>query len=332
MRPPGPTALASGFRLLPPLHDFFGRRSLSTSSLGDAVSQGRASDHGSIGGIGGSSQALSTSQPSTPPQVWSAHHDHHVPSTHRPHPTGHPTNHRDHRDHDTNHTSNSSGHHPHHPSDFYLNVGKATQVLRDDLPHFFEAGLSHTADLYARDIVFSEPVHSHAHISGLTSYRALAEAVRVSAKCVFEDVAFDVVGVRQTRGWDGEVLGRLDGLGSNGSGDGSSGSELDRTPGVDGGSGGIGNGASGSSSSGGNGDGLVLEHEQVKVVVRWLFAGRPRVSALMASPSVVEYEGVFVYGFDAHGRINSHVLQSIYPAPPVLEMCRWFKRPAMGVV
>ncbi|KAH6563653.1 hypothetical protein BASA60_010644 [Batrachochytrium salamandrivorans] len=210
---------------------------------------------------------------------------------------------------------------------FFLNLGKATQVLRDDLPAFFEVGLTHT-EIYSPDIVFSEPYHSRFESQGITYYRSLAEIVRVSAKCIFENISFHIVSIRQVHSKDYAILTRPNHLYRN-----TDESAAPKRPDDEAESG------KGNPSPTDTGNGPVIEDHgqdidltQIRLVVKWSFEGRPRLPSLIDFFKVVEYQGVFEYKFDATGRIVDHHLVSIHPVPPIFGPCRWFKRHAVSLV
>eukprot|EP00842_Homolaphlyctis_polyrhiza_P004050 jgi/Hompol1/4646/HPOL_003789-RA len=202
-------------------------------------------------------------------------------------------------------------------NDFYLNVGKATQVLRDELPSFFQTGLL-TTSIYSRDVIFTEPFHSKFQCSGIRYYRALAETLRVSLRCLFEDIAFEVVSVIQMRSGSGDGASATLTRPLSPSQQQQNGGDIEPDPMP----------RNPSSIDGDSVPDLASQAESTRVLVKWTFEARPRmVSAFTNSPKLVEYTGVFEYRFDAEGRIVEHRLQSIHPAPPIIGPCRWFRRP-----
>nr|KAJ3421251.1 hypothetical protein HK105_004113 [Polyrhizophydium stewartii] len=196
---------------------------------------------------------------------------------------------------------------------FFVNVGRATDVLREDLTDFFECGLSHRG-IYSENIVFVEPSHTHFRCEGLQYYRAIAETLRLSVRCYFDDVSLEITSMRQTQGNDHEPLVRQ-----------SQPHAADDQPA---GSGDIQDDHPPRPSA----DASDLDVPDVRLVVRWTFAGQPRVSSLMSSPKVIEYQGVFEYRFDNTGRICEHRVRSIHPAPPFAAALRLFRGPAVDAV
>ena len=79
---------------------------------------------------------------------------------------------------------------------YKLNIGRATYVLRDELPLFFEKGLQST-DIYSNKVRFVDPFHTRFRCDGLSYYRLVAEGLRLSMNCSFQDISLDLKAVRQ---------------------------------------------------------------------------------------------------------------------------------------
>ncbi|KAI9358900.1 hypothetical protein DFJ73DRAFT_135126 [Zopfochytrium polystomum] len=215
----------------------------------------------------------------------------------------------------------------------HANIGRATEVLRHELPDFFQpvsnggtmTGLGDKS-IYARRVTFSDPFHIRGFIvRGRTAYAFLAGMLRFACIAYFQEPAVDIVRMVQIKGplrgehLDDVFLGEW---GRPGDGDRDS------------------DGLDGSASPGlqrrrawrreevdDGGD----DDQAIRLVVRWVFEGTPRHQLLFSSiwpksAVPVVYEGVFVYRFDADGLIDNHRLQSMFPSPPMLAFCKWFKR------
>jgi hypothetical protein len=207
---------------------------------------------------------------------------------------------------------------------FHLNVGRAIDVLRTELPYFFENGLVRY-DIYHDDIVFTEPHHYKFYVMGKTVYRYLLNTARFILKWYFTDATLNVVSVTQSAmdnkilvRWvmegtprtslfrmrvvsslegSGSALSGLTGLGTHGNGSHQAGS-----------------GRSSSASSGqGPGHSLVPEGYVEKSV----------------------YEGISVYRFNSEGIIVEHAIENVLPAPkkfaPLMAI-GWWQRGRMTVV
>ncbi|EGF78668.1 hypothetical protein BATDEDRAFT_90422 [Batrachochytrium dendrobatidis JAM81] len=326
--------MSSGFRILPPLHDF-GR--LNTYS--NLLQQSSAIDDKNP-----PTHPITTTQHHTlPPSILSKSifpantFSRHLPVSNisvtphayasglfnpmTPFETHQHTNHTN--GHDSSQFYKSSvSHHKYDLDIFYLNAGKATQVIRDELPYFFEQGLTHP-EIYADDIVFTDPHYSHFSSQGIKYYRSVAEFVRMSAKCCFEETSFEIMSIRQVHSSDYNTLTRPNGHSNDDTG-------------------GLSDGNSAPDSTFPNHDRpsspdtattylhKELDSSQVRLIVKWSFEGRPRLLNLV-NVTKVEYQGVFEYLFDSKGRICEHRLVGIYPAPHILGALKWFRKPAVGV-
>lgn len=176
--------------------------------------------------------------------------------------------------------------------DYPINVGTATRILRDELPNFFERGLT-TLDIYSKDVAFVEPYHLHFRCSGRRWYKHLASTARAALNMYFVEAEINVVKMQQVR--DSSLGDSTEGRGD------------DR----------------GFSETG-------PDHAELRLVVRWIFEGTPRhllianSMDILATPRSV-YEGVFVYVFDEQGLIKEHRLEAIHPTPTVFNQLRWWR-------
>ncbi|KAJ3163197.1 hypothetical protein HDU86_002366 [Geranomyces michiganensis] len=211
--------------------------------------------------------------------------------------------------HHSTHILSSSSPTPRHkpppaPSaaDRHLNIGTATRILRDELPHFPTSGLL-TDEIYADDVAFIEPHRSRLSVRGKRWYKLLAGTVHSGLVIAFSEAELNVVSVQQRGGVRG----------------GNSGDTL----GGDGISGGSGSAGDSGRNTDPDGDSSNVGGDDIQLVIRWIFEGTPRLHPGLVVPqdrlhhpvrSV--YEGVFVYRFDAEGKVCEHRLEAIHPEPP----------------
>lgn len=87
------------------------------------------------------------------------------------------------------------------PSDYLINVGRATRILRQELPHFFLNGLSRT-DIYSSSIIFKDPFHRRIQIHGKKQYLMYAQGLRVSSQLYFSNISFSILGVHSLKSCD----------------------------------------------------------------------------------------------------------------------------------
>eukprot|EP00741_Cyanophora_paradoxa_P011201 tig00020554_g10821.t1 len=72
-------------------------------------------------------------------------------------------------------------------SEFNLNAGKVVRTLREDLPQFFERGLSY--DIYAEDMIFRD---GNVTMQGLKVYQGLMWSLRTHGRMMYSNVTFSV--------------------------------------------------------------------------------------------------------------------------------------------
>ncbi|KAJ3142411.1 hypothetical protein HDU90_004685 [Geranomyces variabilis] len=199
--------------------------------------------------------------------------------------------------HDQNTLSSSSPNPRHKPAsstaDRHLNIGAATHILRDELPHFPTSGLE-TDDIYSDDVAFIEPHRSRLSVRGKRWYKLLAGTVHSGLVIAFSHAELNIVSVQQRGGRGG---------GGVSNGDGSWGGGEDGP-----------NAAQENSTDVGSGG------DDIQLVVRWIFEGTPRLHPGLVAPQEHPvrsiYEGVFVYRFDSEGKVCEHRLEAIHPEPP----------------
>ncbi|TPX62030.1 hypothetical protein SpCBS45565_g07103 [Spizellomyces sp. 'palustris'] len=179
-----------------------------------------------------------------------------------------------------------------HDPDYYINIGTATRILRDDLPNFMEQGLT-TFDIYSKEVAFTEPYHLKFCCRGRRWYKVLAGSTRTLLRMYFAEGELNIIKMQQMRGPE------------RGAGDETLDAESEQSE-------------------------LDLDGSGARLVVRWIFEGTPRHQLIannmdiLATPRSV-YEGVFVYVFDDEGLIKEHRLEAIHPSPPLFSGYRWWK-------
>jgi hypothetical protein len=158
-------------------------------------------------------------------------------------------------------------HHPSHSNEPQMQVGKAIWVLRQDLPDFFETGLTDMS-IYAPNVTFSEPFHLRLAIRGKRFYGFVAKLIKWFGRAWYENADLEVVRMMQTKGplhgahlddvYEGEHLGG--GPGSSGSG-------------------GVGNGLSPGKKAW-RSKAVHGSDDSQRLVVRWIFQGMLNVIIL----------------------------------------------------
>ncbi|KAJ3208666.1 hypothetical protein HDU67_006607 [Dinochytrium kinnereticum] len=227
-----------------------------------------------------------------------------------------------------------------------IRLGRALRTLQDDIPAFFDTGLTDTT-IYDPDLIFRDPCHeqfSHIVIKGRTTYLGLSTLLRWLLRIYYASIDVGIIRLVQFRGPFG---GGTDTGSGNSLNTSPSSSVLHYT---------IQNTSafaphnfkqmaftpfdskvlrSTSAQAVENSRlGSVepeIEDHAMRLMVRWVFEAVPRHQVLLSyidplyiKPSV--FEGIFVYTFNEKGFITEHVLQSVYPCPPLLAMCRWWFR------
>ncbi|CAB4474861.1 hypothetical protein RhiirA1_415451 [Rhizophagus irregularis] len=76
--------------------------------------------------------------------------------------------------------------------EYTLNVGRAIRTIRDDLPLFFEHGLSDTS-IYSSNILLTDPHHTRLHVRGKHIYIGIANLLRWSLIWYFDDLTLELV-------------------------------------------------------------------------------------------------------------------------------------------
>lgn len=234
------------------------------------------------------------------------------------------------------------------PQEYRLRVGKAINVLREELPQFFQRGVCSTS-IYAPNIRVIEASHTNVTLQGKPIYFLLAGTIRWSFRMWFRDLEFEIQSIRVndrgSRGLGGMDLGgdrnnmtavsnvahmssknRPPGDGVGYMGRTHHGSPLDfysryngylndpfNVDAVDRLDGAI------RSSAGSTGDGQE-DKPATTVTVRWTMKGTTRPSVVLTSsgptlPPPSSYAGIFVYQFNERGLIDEHRIENIMPSP-----------------
>ncbi|KAJ1679075.1 hypothetical protein EV182_002779 [Spiromyces aspiralis] len=169
------------------------------------------------------------------------------------------------------------------PTDeYYLSIGRATSIIREELEGFLDHGF-HNTSIYHPNIKFREPSYTDLQVKGLSSYLMLCRFIRLSLTTYYTDPVLVVTSLRQ--------------LNNN------SASRPEDTP----------QSPLSDIDNGNYKDGNA--HHQpspdIALSVRWIFEGTPRLTH-----SLSQYEGHFRYKFDREtGLINYHEFVGIFPAP-----------------
>lgn len=187
----------------------------------------------------------------------------------------------------------------------------AIATLQDDLPHFFQKGLSEHS-IYSADIVLSDPHYTKLSIHGRTAYLGIAQMLRFSTSLYFDDVLCEITKMRVL----GDDEPDVDNLDSNiensedlnivsSNNDNAIKSIPTKT---------IKNTTCFSSIEQTEKDiksrGIVKRLE-----VRWKLQGKKNATFLHPQPNIRHIEGVFIYKFDNMGYIGEHRIQRIIPPP-----------------
>ncbi|KAI8886206.1 hypothetical protein K501DRAFT_331334 [Backusella circina FSU 941] len=171
------------------------------------------------------------------------------------------------------------------PKEYELRVGYAIASLQDDLPHFFQQGLTEH-DIYSPDIVLSDPHYTKLSIHGRTAYLSMAQMLRWSTSLYFDDITVEITKMR--------VIPE---------------NEPDDDP--------------SSLSSMEDHFSTVREAERdakergivKRLEVRWKMQGIKQATFWNSSGTTRHIEGVFLYRFDHEGYIGEHRIQRIVPPP-----------------
>jgi len=176
-------------------------------------------------------------------------------------------------------------------SDWELNVGRAIDILRRDLPGLLQHGIPDTSP-YSRDICFSEPHHLKLHTRGLVSYLALVRLAKSGMSMYYDHPKFEIVHMNQIRA-NGQPTNSSD--------------------------------VSNDSDVALSVRWVIEGTSRPALLASGLFSathrgpgGKLGEQAEAIEPSV--FEGVFVYRFDSNGLISEHILENLEPTPP-----SWFK-------
>ncbi|KAJ1974360.1 hypothetical protein H4R35_003646 [Dimargaris xerosporica] len=242
---------------------------------------------------------------------------------------------------------------PQPPSRYTVNVGQCTRILRRDLERLFDGGLR-TTSIYARNIVVTEPTHTHLHLQGKRRYLWFVRAVLWGLKWFYQDIHFRIIrfehrpgpwppSPRASNGNKMESPQREDGLMAQASLPASHASALENNhmsvPSA-GAEAGIQKGPSLHAShrvsspmsshhptlftpshrvselSGP--DAGMMPGGPVHLYVRWSFEATLRPSTWLPNADfpASRYDGVFIYTFDTStGWVNQHAIVDIFPAP-----------------
>ncbi|XP_051125488.1 uncharacterized protein LOC127247605 [Andrographis paniculata] len=76
--------------------------------------------------------------------------------------------------------------------DFYVNLGSAVRILREDLPMAFSKDLDYS--IYRDNITFKDPINT---FHGIQKYKLIFWALRLHGRVLFKDIALEVARVWQ---------------------------------------------------------------------------------------------------------------------------------------
>ncbi|KAI9283139.1 hypothetical protein BY458DRAFT_495535 [Sporodiniella umbellata] len=168
------------------------------------------------------------------------------------------------------------------PKDYELKVGFAIATLQDDLPRFFQKGLTDHS-IYSPDIVLSDPNYTKLSLHGRTAYIGIAQMLKWSTNMYFDNIDLSITRMRVL---PNDTPNPPEYLENNLSFSSVRDTEKDTQA-----------------------KGLVKHLE-----VRWKLEGK-KYSLIFNHQTVRHIEGVFIYRFDALGQIEEHRIQRIVPPP-----------------
>ncbi|KAF1803220.1 hypothetical protein FB192DRAFT_1322523 [Mucor lusitanicus] len=177
------------------------------------------------------------------------------------------------------------------PKEYELRVGFAIATLQDDIPHFFQKGLSEHS-IYSTDIVLSDPHYTKLSIHGRTAYLGIAQMLKWSTSMYFDDILLEITKMRVLPD-DVKIDDDYD--------------DYDDV----------------SSSSSVVPYSSIHQAEQdirargivKRLEVRWKLQGTKNATFFQPEPRIRNIEGVFIYKFDQQGYIGEHRIQRIVPPP-----------------
>ncbi|KAI9478155.1 MAG: hypothetical protein EXX96DRAFT_569763 [Benjaminiella poitrasii] len=171
------------------------------------------------------------------------------------------------------------------PKEYELRVGYAIATLQDDIPHFFQKGLTGHS-IYSHDIILSDPHYTKLSIHGRTPYLGIAQMLKWSTSLYFDTILLEITRMR--------VL--------------PTDIDIDNYDDTD-----------DDFSSFSSIDDMENDVKSKGIVrcleVRWKLRGTKNPTFFQPEPRIRHIEGVFIYKFDHQGYIGEHRIQRIVPPP-----------------
>lgn len=166
----------------------------------------------------------------------------------------------------------------------------AIATLQDDIPHFFQKGLSEHS-IYSNNIILSDPHYTKLSIHGRTAYLGIAQMLRWSTSLYFDDILLEVTKMR--------ALPESANIDDNDDDDilGTSSTVIPF-----------------SSISQAEND-IKSKGTVKQLEVRWRLQGTKQGTFFRPEIHTRHIEGVFIYKFDSEGYIGEHRIQRIVPPP-----------------
>ncbi|KAI9252943.1 hypothetical protein BDA99DRAFT_520458 [Phascolomyces articulosus] len=168
----------------------------------------------------------------------------------------------------------------------------AIAILQDEIPHFFQHGLTEHS-IYSQNIILSDPHYTRLSVPGKTAYLGIAETLRWSLRMYFDDIQMEITRLRVLP--DNYI--RPDVYGDAGDDNNTMIPPPSTTKKID---------LNKIKSA------QVIRHLEI----RWQLKGirHPSYFLGLAGPTK-HYEGVFLYTFDQEGFIGEHRIEHIVPPP-----------------
>lgn len=161
----------------------------------------------------------------------------------------------------------------------------AIASLQDDLPQFFQNGLTEHA-IYSPDIVLSDPHYTKLSIHGRTPYLAISQMLKWSTNSYYDDISVQLTAMK-VLGDEPDIMDDL-----NQQEDDDLMSSINQTE-----------------------NDLKSKGVVKRLEVRWKMQGIKNPSFFQSEQTVRHIEGVFIYKFDHLGYIGEHRIQRIVPPP-----------------
>jgi hypothetical protein len=189
-------------------------------------------------------------------------------------------------------------------------IFKAIRTIRDELPLFFEHGLSDTS-IYSSNILLTDPHHTRLHVHGKHIYIGIANLLRWSLVWYFDDLTLELVKFHVVDdGNENENKSEQDIYFKDAISDNNYFSHIKKD-------------LLKTHTSYFSTTSISPSNRNTRLYIRWTFEGTPRSSYLksMFSPRGTRiprstFSGIFMYRFDPkNGLVLEHHVKHIIPAP-----------------